>query len=86
MTFSPISLIFILQVFNFRVNFASLGRLLYLQKPRDVSFVTDSHGHDVLKQPEERPLVTRFRSSLVQEAVKLEKQPPGALWRGDALL
>lgn len=75
--------VLVFKVFNFRLSVALLGRLLYLQKARDVSFVADSHGDDVLKQPEEWPLVTRFRSSLVQEAVKLEKQPPGALWRGD---
>lgn len=56
----------------------------YLQETRDVPFVADSHGDHVLKKPEERPLVTRFWSSLVQETVKLEKQPPSTLCDGEA--
>lgn len=61
------------------VSFAFLLRFFYLQETRDVPFVADSHGDHILKQPEERPLVAQFWSSLMQETVKLEKQPPSTL-------
>lgn len=51
--------------------------MTHLQEARDVPLVIDAHGHHVLKHPEEGTVFSFFGLGLAQQAVKLEKQPPG---------
>lgn len=55
----------------------------HLEEARDVPFVAHPHGHHVLKEPEEGPVVALLGPGFVQEAVKLEEEAPGALWAGE---
>lgn len=53
-----------------------------LQEARDVPLVAHPHGHHVLKEPEEGPVVTLLGPGFVEQAVELKEEAPGALWEG----
>lgn len=55
----------------------------HLEEARDVPLVAHAHGHHVLEEPEEGPVVALLGPGFMEEAVKLEEEPPGALCAGD---
>lgn len=61
----------------------SAPRSTDLQEAGDVPLVAHAHGHHVLEEPEEGPVVALLGPRFVQQAVELEEEAPGALWAGE---
>lgn len=57
------------------------GKWSDLQEARYVPLIADAHGHHVLEEPEERPLIPLLRPGLVEQPVELEEEATGALCR-----
>ena len=51
----------------------------YLQEPADSLFVLRFHGDNILKEPEEGPVLTRGWMSVREDAEELKEQPTSPL-------
>lgn len=56
----------------------------YLQEAADCLLISRSHGHHILIEPEEGPLLSRWGLGIGQHSEELKEQPACPLWgRGE---